>query len=265
MPATSFGEAEWINKDFTNTTGHMRNDLEWLILGHIKDAIEDIYSPSEFPNVKIEEEGPVPVTRITWSGGQVDDETTVHCGIKIDWWDLPAQRFKSGAHWSLDGDTKEQVPGCASINMSVQGEAVVVSVANTADPSDPALDVSDFSYAYFSTPRALADLTWNNPSITWISMPFSGTVPSGGSIVLGGIPLPRRGPYQGDPYLVMQMEVNFTGAPSGNAGHIIVQRSIMEAVPATSRPTPFVLALIIASIGAVLIVRRRARVPARSS
>ena len=249
-----FAETEWINKDFKNSTGHTRNDLHWAIAGHIENAIVDTSSPSELPNVEIEETGPAPVTWVKWSGGDVTNGTTVHCGIKVEWDDIPGQRFNHGAYWTLDGSLMEKVSGCASANVSF-GEVIEVDVSNTKDPEDPPLDVSDFSYAFVDDPCALADLTWNNPAIPWLSLPWSDTIPPNGSQYMGQIPMTEPGRY-----LILQFAVNFSSDPPENAGHIIVQRQVQapESIPTVSEWGLIVMTLLLLTAGTVVIRRRQA-------
>ena len=126
LPSVLFGEIEWINKDFENTTGETRNDLHWAIAGDITAAIVGTYRPPELPNpVEIEVTGPYKVTWVKWSGGDVADGATVHCGIMVDWDKIPGQRFRHGAHWTLDGVLMERVSGCASANVEF-GEVIEI-------------------------------------------------------------------------------------------------------------------------------------------
>lgn len=267
LPATTFAEVEWINKDFKNTLQGVdttRHDLHWFIGGQVKDAIVDIYVPSELPDEpEIIEE--TPVTQVRWSGGTIEPNDVVHCGIQVDWpGPIPEKRFAGTAHWSKklageDWTLMERVAGCASLNLTAGEDAIDVEADNTADPNDPAMDICDFSFAFVGAPLPLAELTWNNPAIPWTSLPWCGTIPPAGDLFLGSIPRTTS-----DPYLIIQCSVNFSGDPPANAGHIIVQREVPlpDGIPTLSEWGLIVLTLLLLTAATVVLGRRRRPVAA---
>ena len=206
----------WVNKDFKNVTGENRDDLEWFINNHVKDAIVNTYTGAPFTGApKVEELGPAPTTLVTWSGGTVADGETVHVGLLFDKDKLPeAFRFRSSTKWTLGGVAKERVAGSAVFDLF--GDPQILLRA-PLDPSDPPIDVFDFSYAVVSTPFPLSELTFNNPAIPFIPVPGSHTLFPGDELLVASIDA-----NFGD-YVVWQMSVNFSGDPTEDAGHVIMQ------------------------------------------
>lgn len=246
------GYTQWINKDFKNTTGQTRNDLHWYIDGAIVDKIEEVYKPTELPHVEFVAGGSPASTEVRWSGGDVTDETTVHCGIKVNWGDRRnRKKFLRAPRWTLDGVVKEEVAGCGLTDFTFTETTTRVGVHNTLSEEDPPLEVSEFSYAFVETPRELADLTWNNPAIAWQPTTWQGIVLPGQSMHLGDISENHPGQY-----LITQMAVRFGGAPSTDAGHIILQ---VEArgpdIPAVSDWGLLISAILVLTVGAVVLRR----------
>ncbi|UCC31792.1 MAG: hypothetical protein JSU86_05845, partial [Phycisphaerales bacterium] len=229
---------EWINKDFKNTTGQARNDLHIEFVAGIKNKIAEIRSPDQLPHVEIASIGDPPMTLISWGPDDPDDPNqtvgtndTASCCVRIIWGDeKPEKRFKRDPYWTLDGEEKEGVAGCASVNFTVTPDGIGVDAHNTADPNDPAIYVDEFSYAFVSPPMVLSELTWNNVSIPWVSRLWQGTVTPEGSLHLGTIDEAPKGMH-----LITQFAVNFSDGPPGNKGHIIVQMAgAPSAIPAVS-------------------------------
>jgi len=216
----------WINKDFKNTTGSDVNDFRWFFQGDIRGAIVDTYEDSPFsspPEIGITL--PAVTTRISWSGGVVQNGSSAHFGILVDRDKLPQGfRFFQSPWWTINGDLFRQVAGSATIK--IQGDPEIIAVA-PYDPTDRSLFVFDFAYAILDSPLALAQLTFNNPAIPFIHIPGSATIPSGGEIGIANIPSVNPGQF-----IIWQMSVNFSGDPLGNAGHVIMQEQ--KPVPETT-------------------------------
>lgn len=251
---------EWINKDFTNNTGTKVNDLHWTFSGLIERKIVAVYVPDELPKVRIAGTGAPGTTKVDWEGGEIDKNETVHCGIRVNWGSdepIPAKRFYKSCYWTSNGEVVPggKVAGCASVNLDTSLRAIGVGVENTEDLEDPPLEVDEFSYALLETPVELGELTWDNPVIPWVSMPWQGTIPPAGSIDLGTIP---RAPCANEDVVITQFAVNFSGDPPENKGHIIVQRVVRKkGIPAVSEWGLVVLTLLLLAAGKICFGRRR--------
>lgn len=248
------GYTEWINKDFTNSTGEDRNDLHWYIDGAIVDKVVEVYKPDELPHIEFVGTGSPASTEVRWSGGTVPDDTTVHCGIKVNWGDRNnRKKFLRPPHWTLDGVVREEVAGCGLTDFTFTPSTVAVDVNNTLSPESPPLEVRDFAYAFVVSPLELPDLTWNNPIVPWTPTTWQGIVPPGASLPLGIIPENHPGQY-----LVIQFAANFAGDPPFNAGHIIMQVAAESGVPVPAASTWSLLVMaLIAAIGGSIVVSRR--------
>lgn len=226
------GKAEWINVDFTNDTGHDRNDLHWRFAGAIPHKILEVYS-DKFPHVEIAGTGGEDnaTTLISWSGYVIPPGSEVHCGVRPRWATTLEDKkpFAEPAHWSSSGEEMEAVPGCASVDLVAhQPGAVMVRVSNTADSISPWLWVGEFSYALLPDKLELDQLRWDwdaEMPIQWVEeSSWGGEIGPRGSINVGTIPYLGWHP---DRYLITKFAVNWVdGTPESHAGHMIVQRHI---------------------------------------
>jgi hypothetical protein len=243
------GYTEWINKDFSNVTGESRNDLHWYFDGAIVNKIVEVYKPADLEHVEFVAGGSPASTEVRWSGGDVADGATVHCGVKVNWGRKEdRKKFTRAPRWTLDGVVKEEVAGCGLTDFTFTETSVDVDVHNTLSELDPPLEVTEFSYAFVPEPLALSELTWNNPAIPWTPTSWAGAVAPGSTMRLGTIPDNEPGTF-----LVIQFAANFAGDPPLHAGHIIMQvqaESGGPPIPAASTWGLVVMTLLLLVTGA---------------
>jgi hypothetical protein len=232
------GFTEWINKNFTNETGHNRNDVDWEFEDAIAHKIVRIISPPKLGHVEIAGtgSGANKITKVRWAdwsqpdvwGDGVPPKGRVNCCVKINWrTEAEKKGWKRDPYWTLNGDEMETVAGCASVTYTtVSEDSIGILLGNTANPDDPALYVDEFAYALVDEPLELPELTWDNPAIDWVTMPWYGTIPPLGSIHLGTIPDASPGDY-----LITQVGVNFISDPPSHKGHIVVQSQWLATSP----------------------------------
>jgi len=257
---------EWINKDFTNSKNEVRNDIYWVIRGHVKDAIVATYDDNagvHFGEPTIEEGTTDPpenfkFTIVDWPPARdpITPGGSTHVGVLVDRDKWPAGlgepvRFLF-AVWTLDGVPMEEAAGCAGVAAWALPDTIVLKFYAPADPHVPGVTIDHMSYAFVDSPFPLAELTFNSPAIPWIGLPGTYDVPSGQPV--DAARLPGFTPGQ---YLVVQAAVRFLGEAPATAGHVIWQKRTNQTIPTLSEWGAIIFGVLLLASVVVYIWRRR--------
>jgi hypothetical protein len=251
---------EWINKDHKNTTTHPRNDVTWIMAGHIKNAIVTTYNNGFNAPTIIETTDTQgrKWTFIKWPvrTTPINDGDKIHVGLLIDRDKWPAPGELVGfwnAYWTQDGNQKEFVSGCAGIGEWASAETLHVVARAPMDTLITGVTLTDFAYAIVDSPFALPSLTFDNPAIPWSYLPGSLDIFEDSIVELAQIT-----EFEFDQYLVFQASVRFIGDDPSSAGHIIYQRQITQtAIPTLTEWGLIIFAVLLLAFITWVLLRRK--------
>lgn len=247
------------NKDFYNATGKAGNDIHFVFDGasisQLKAATVATWNNQGFPDptytVIVDE------IVLEWKGEYGNDPTKkIHVGVWLDLDKLPPSFKFRHILLTYNNGVIGKVPACAKPEVVYVSEDLV-GIAITSPVDDPGITLDEVRYAFRSEPEPLPlrDLNGDNTAIDWITTPEGFDLNPDQTVRIADVPIPP-----GSTYILVSARVRFMGDPEAGAGHVFFESALPPLVPAVSQWGLIVLVLLIAAIGAIMIVRRRQRV-----
>lgn len=249
------------NKEFTNTTGIDINGISFAFVGPTIDKLQDATLNTsnnqgfQAPTYDLYIDWHI----LTWKGECGNDPAKkIQVGVSVDADKLPPWFKCQHVFLTKDEQFIKKIPVCAKPEVVyVSEEFVGIDITSPVD--DPNITVDEVKYAFIPDPIPLEMLNGDNADITWIPIP----APPAEGLKFNPDQTIRVAEVVVSPgsHIVVSARVSFTDDSELGAGHVFFQSEVPQP-PEGNHPTVsqwglIVMALLLVTVGAIIIRKRR--------